>query len=417
MMDLAKSAWDGSREDPVYLGLTDYGQGHPSATRSFSQIVTVADLAGWVINGLALAGIGYTIAATFLVGRYAPSPVGPGQAVLPMTVLKPLHGTEPQLLANLDTLLRQDYGAPLQIIFGLRDGDDPAIAVVEALMARYPAANIALVIDPARRGSNNKVSNLINMASRIAHPLVVISDSDVALPPGSLNRLAAATNDPEIGLASCFHIGRGDAGWWSVLGAMDIAYRFMPSVAVACATGLGQPALGPTMALRREVLEAIGGFARFCDVLADDYEMGRAVRALGLHTVVPPLAIIHCCAEETLGTLIRHELRWTRTIYGIDRAGFIGSGVTHCLPLALIGAAMTGGGWFALSAVGAALAARFTLAVRVDRAAGQSSGPKWLLPARDIVSFYVYLTTFFGNRVEWRGARFKVARDGRIAAD
>jgi ceramide glucosyltransferase len=411
-MDLGLTAWEGSR-----AVCPDYGQGNPSATRSFSQIVTVVHLAGWGISVLALAGIAYAIAAAFLVGRYAAAPLAMGHAFSPMTVLKPLHGLEPQLLANLETLLAQDYRAPLQIVFGMRDADDPAVAVVEALRKRHPAADIAVVIDPARHGSNNKVSNLINMAARIAHPLVVISDSDVALPPGALNRLAEAVDDPAVGLASCFHIGRGDAGLWSVLGAMDIAYRFMPSVAVACATGLGQPALGPTMALRREVLERIGGFARFADVLADDYEMGRAVRALGLRSVVPPLAIIHCCAEETPGELIRHELRWTRTIYSIDRAGFIGSGVTHCLPLALVGAMMTSMGGFALALAGAALAARLVLAVQVDRAAGQSSGPKWLLPLRDILSFCIYLTTFFGNRVEWRGARFKVARDGRMAAD
>jgi ceramide glucosyltransferase len=411
-MDLGITAWDGSR-----AVLFDYGQGKASATRSFSQIVTVMHLAGWGISALALGGIAYTIVAAFLVARYATVPLKVERAVMPMTVLKPLHGAEPQLLANLETLLAQDYGAALQIVFGLRDADDPAITVVDALRARYPEADIAVVIDPARHGSNNKVSNLINMAAAIAHPLVVISDSDVALPPGALQRLAEAMEDAGVGLASCFHVGRGDAGLWSVLGAMDIAYRFMPSVAVACATGLGQPALGPTMALRREVLEAIGGFTRLSDVLADDYEIGRAVRGLGLRSVVPRLVIVHCCAEETPGYLFRHELRWTRTIYGINRVGFIGSGITHCLPLALIGAAMTGGGGFALALVGTALAARLLLAVQVDRAAGQSSGPKWLLPLRDILSFCIYLSTFFVNRVEWRGARFKVARDGRMAAD
>jgi ceramide glucosyltransferase len=366
---------------------------------------------------LALAGIGYTIAAAFLVAPYASVPLRAGRVVPAMTVLKPLHGLEPRLLDNLETLLAQDYGAPLQIIFGLRDADDPAIAVVEALRARHPWADIALVIDPARHGSNNKVSNLINMTGRIAHPLVVISDSDVALPPGTLQRLAEAADDKGVGLVSCLHIGRGDAGFWSGLGAMDIAYRFMPSVAVACATGLGQPALGPTMALRREVLEGIGGFARFADVLADDYEMGRAVRALGLRGVVPRLVIIHCCAESTLGALVRHELRWTRTIYGIDWAGFMGSGITHSLPTALIAAVMTGGSGFGLALVGAALAARLGLAVWVDRIAGQSSGPKWLLPARDVLSFCIYLTTFFVNRVEWHGVRFKVAPDGKMAVD
>lgn len=331
-------------------------------------------------------------------------------------MLKPLHGIEPRLLNNLETLIAQDYGAPVQIIFGVGDPHDPAVAVVEHLQTSHPDKAIRLVVDARQHGANKKISNLINMAAHIVHPLIVISDSDVALPPDALLRLAEAFDDAHVGLASCFHTGRGDAGFWSVIGAMDIGYRFMPSVAVARATGLGRPALGPTMALQRTTLDAIGGFAAFADVLADDYEIGRAVRALGLASVVPPVVITHCGDERTLAALVRHELRWLRTIYGIDRVGYAGSVITYSVPLALMGGMLTGFGGAPLAILALAIGARLALALQVDIVAARSSGPKIMLPLRDCLSFALFLSAFFVNSVDWRGTRLKVTDDGRISA-
>jgi ceramide glucosyltransferase len=373
---------------------------------------------GWGLAAAALAGTVYTIAAAILIGRYRAAPIQPDTHIWPaITVLKPLCGAEPRLADNLETLARQDYPAPVQIVFGVSDPADPAAVVAAALARRHPDADIRLVIDPAKHGSNHKVANLINMAGHITHPLVVISDSDVALPPGALRRLAQGLADPGAGLVSCFHVGRGDSGFWSVMVAMDISYRFMPSVAVAVATGLGHPALGPTMALRRTTLGAIGGFAPFADVLADDYEIGRAVRALGLTSAVPRFAITHCGTEASLAEALRHELRWTRTIYAINPAGFAGSGVTHCLPLACFGVLLTGFAPAALLVLGAAAAARLFLACWVDHVTGHASGPKLWLLVSDFLAFAVYLATFFVDRIDWRGIRFHVASDGRMSAE
>ncbi|MGY8904668.1 MAG: bacteriohopanetetrol glucosamine biosynthesis glycosyltransferase HpnI [Burkholderiales bacterium] len=375
---------------------------------------------GIALLALASAGAAYTLLAAWLLRGYrAQALVLTENAALPITVLKPLYGAEPRLLQNLQTLLAQDYPGPVQIIFGVREATDPAVAVVQALQNAHPQADITLVIEPRRHGANNKLSNLINMAAHMRHPLVVLADSDVAVPPDCLRRLAAALAEPGMGLVSCMHFGRGDAGFWSVLGAMDISYRYMPSVAVASATGLDQPCLGPTMALRRDTLDAVGGFGAFADVLADDYELGRAVRALGLRIGIPRFSIVHSGDETTLRALVAHELRWSRTIYGINPAGFAGSVVTHCLPLALLGvllcAALGTLGSAALAVLAAAFFSRVLLVRVANRVAGFSSGPLWLLPLRDALSLAVFVVTFFVRTVSWRGARFSVARDGRMA--
>ena len=360
----------------------------------------------------AVAGAVFNIAAALQVRARRPVPdLADWPAI---TVLKPVHGTEPALAANLRSLFAQDYPGPVQVVFGTRNAQDPALAVIESARAGFPAADIDIVVSDQRHGANNKLSNLANMDALGRHPVVVMADSDVAWAPDALRRLAAALAEPGVGLASCLHVGRGDAGFWSRLAAMDISYRFMPSVLMGVALGMAKPTLGPTMALTRDTLGRIGGFAAFGDVLADDYEIGAAVRGLGLATVLPRFYITHGCSESSLAALVAHEMRWTVTIFRIDPAGFAGSFVVHTLPLAIIGAAIGGFSAVSLGVIAVAVLSRLLVKYRIDRASGTMSGPALLLPIRDTVSFALFCATFFVHKVDWRGSQFRVTRDGRL---
>ncbi|MFX8911006.1 glycosyltransferase, partial [Acinetobacter baumannii] len=79
------------------------------------------------------------------------------------------------------------------------------------------------------------------------------------------------------------------------------------------------------IAMRRETLEAIGGFDRFVDTLADDYAIGQAVRALGLKVVVPPVFVTHASIETSFAEVAKHELRWMATVRTVNAAGHVGS--------------------------------------------------------------------------------------------
>lgn len=363
---------------------------------------------------LAMAGIGalFNLVAAVLARPAAAR--APRAAWPSVTVLKPLHGLEPGLEAKLESLFAHGYAGPVQIVFGTGSADDPALALARAIAARHPQAMVAFASDAARIGPNAKLCNLANMAPAIAHDIVVIADSDVAWAPDTLARVVDALEEPGVGLVSCLHIGRGDAGFWSRVAAMDISYRYMPAVLLGQALRLATPVLGPTMALRAQTLEQIGGFAAFTPVLADDYEIGRAVRALGLATRVPDFFIIHGCTEPSLRALIRHELRWSVTIFRIDPVGFAGSVVTHAALLSLAALALGGPGPVAFAVLAAALAAQLAIKLRIDRAAGRSSGPFWLMPLRLVLTGVVFAATFFVNKVDWRGAQFRVTRDGRL---
>jgi ceramide glucosyltransferase len=363
---------------------------------------------------LALAGCVYTVAAAVLVGRYRRAAPRDGATAPDVAILKPLHGDEPALAANLASFLDQDYRGGVALICGIADPGDPAAAVVAGLAAAPTTAAVSLVVDATRHGTNAKVSNLINLAVRASAPVVIVSDSDIAVAPDYLRRVIAALSAEGVGAVTCLYRGRGDAGGWSVLAAAGISYQFMPAVAVGIATGRAHPCMGSTIALSAETLARIGGFASVADQLADDHALGAAVRATGLAVVVPPMLVVHGCAETGLAGLLRHEIRWNATIRSLDPLGYVGSMVTHPMPLALIGMALAGGaGWQVLIF---ALVARLCLKWRVDMVAGASSAPLWMLPPRDILSFMAFLAGLFARSIDWRGAKLRMVRDGRLAA-
>jgi ceramide glucosyltransferase len=377
----------------------------------------IGSVLGWVLLALALAGCGYTLAAAAAMRRFFANRSAPARSELGVTILKPLYGAEPRLVDNLATFLAQDHTGPVQLLCGVADARDPAVLAVEVLRMRYPTARIDLVVDARRHGSNGKISNLVNMTPQIAHELVVLSDSDMAAPRDYLSTLVTAAARPGVGVVTCLYRGRGDAGWASRLAAAGLSYRFLLDATFASSTGqIGDACMGSTIALRREMLEQIGGFARFADVLADDHAIGQAVRATGRTIAIPPLLLTHACDEPTLAAVWRHDLRWAATVRQVTPPlGYAGAVITHPLPLALAGAAFHPVAGLTVALI--AIAVRAFAAVTADRISGEETAPLWWLPARDLMSFAVYLASYAARHVEWRGERLRMATDGRIAAE
>jgi ceramide glucosyltransferase len=369
--------------------------------------------AGWAAFALSACGLVYAFAAVFTLARFRSRDFAAPTLLRSISVLKPLHGDEPELWENLVSFCEQDYAGPVQLVLGARDERDEALLVARRLQQAYPQRDIVVATHPAVHGRNRKISNLINMADLAHGDVVVISDSDVRLPRGGLSTIAAALEDPAVGLVHCLFRGRPAGNLWSQLAAMDADTRYVPSVTVGEAMG-AHPVLGPTMALRRETLEGTGGLWTLADVLADDYELGRAVRAHGLSIVSPPLVIEHVFPERTAREMLSHELRWARTTRLITPAGYLGSGLTHVLPLALIGAALCGFSHQALLALMVVTGLRLLHAATFSRLLGADLARLWLTPLRDVISFGVFLAANVGDRVVWRGARLKVARSGEI---
>jgi len=369
----------------------------------------------------ALVGSGYALLAMWAARSFARrASTAPRANCPPATVLKPLHGAEPDLYANLASFCRQDYPAPVQIVFGLSDPADPAVPIVRQLIADFPDHYLELAINPRRHGANAKVSNLINMQAAARHETIVIADSDIVVAPDYLANVAANLGQPGIGLVTCLYRGVGTTGLWSRLAAAGIDYHFLPNALVGLKLGLATPCFGSTIALSKTTLAKLGGLQSVADQLADDYELGMGVRRAGLAVAIAPFLVTHVCSERSFRELLFHDIRAARTIRAVDPFGFAGLAITHAVPLALI-ALLLGGPTPAGWVLAMALACRFALQTELHRRFQLGNGSSmpwsnfWLGPIRDVLSFVVFVASFFGRGVEWRGHRYGVRADSTLA--
>ena len=293
--------------------------------------------------------------------------------------------------------------------------DDPALAVVKRLSARFPDADIAVVVNAAAHGVNGKISNLINMFPLAKHDTLVIADSDVWSPPGTLAALAATLARPGVGLVTTLYAGRpASPALAATLGTAWINHVFLPGALLACALGR-QDCLGATMALRRDTLAASGGLAALADEIADDQMLGRRVRALGLRVALAPVIVATTVAETTLAALFRHELRWGRTIRALEPLGFALSALQYPLAWAILAMTLAGGAEWTVTLFIAAWAARNAAARGIDGELARFDPtlvtriPIWLFPVRDVLSLVVLIAAHLGRNVEWRGQILRTA--------
>jgi ceramide glucosyltransferase len=377
----------------------------------------------WSIAALLIAafGCGYLLAAAILAGRSPRGDARAGPITAPaVTVLKPLHGDEPGLFDNLASFCSQDYSGRIQIIFGVQNPHDAAVAVVERLRREQAARDLDLVIETNVHGLNRKVSNLVNMAPAIRHDVVILADSDMRVDPDYLSRVVAALERPGVGAVTCLYYGMPLTGVWARFSALAINSHFLPNVLVGLALGRARPCFGSTVAFRHNTLGEIGGFMAFVDCLADDYALGAALRARGYAISIPPFAIAHMCTQTSLRELWQHELRWARTIRSIDPVGYAGSILAHPLPWALLAVVLAGGSTALLPATGiavAAIACRIALLRRVQQAYALPPQAYWLVPARDLLSFALFVVSFLGWDASWKGRRYRMVAGGNWVAD
>jgi ceramide glucosyltransferase len=330
--------------------------------------------------------------------------------LLPVTILKPLCGAEPETYEYLRSFCDQAY-PEFQVVFGVSDPNDPVLPIVHRLQMEFPQRRLAVAIDRRQHGSNRKVSNLINMMPLARHDLLVLSDSDVRVERDYLAKVAAPLHDAGVGVVTCAYRGRPRRGLWSLLGSLYVNEWFMPSVRVAAMAGSRAFAFGATIAIRRHVLTSIGGFASIANQLADDYRLGELTRRQGLRTVLSEVVVEVSVAERSFADLVRHELRWLRTIRALRPMGYGFTFITFGMPVAIFGALLAGGAAPALVMVAVTAIARIMLHLSM-REPGSSPRQLAVLPLRDALNLALWVWSFMTRHVHWREDRYFVTRDG-----
>ncbi len=313
-----------------------------------------------------------------------------------VSILKPVHGWDDRLARAIATHARQDY-PEFEVLLGVRDGDTRALDEIRQAQREFPAVRMV----PVSTGKpNGKAGALFDLAAAAKYPILVINDADICVEADYLQRVTEPLQDAGTGLVTALYRGTG-ASFPARFEALGVATEFAPSVLVARLLGVAEFALGSTMAIRASDLERIGGFGSIGDYLADDYQLGAQITALGLH-----VAFADTIVETSLGgggwsEIWKHQVRWSRTIRVSRPSGYYGYVVTQATFWACV-AAGAGYGWIGVAALAIRIGAGVACAgiVLKDRA---SLARWWMIPLRDLFGSAVWLAAAFGHTVEWRG--------------
>jgi ceramide glucosyltransferase len=340
-----------------------------------------------------------------------------------VSILKPMKGVDPRMHAGLVSHCRQQYAGRFEILFGVSSLDDPAVAEIERLRAEFPGCDLRLIVCPERLGTSGKVSNLIQMLRAARYDYILINDSDIRVSPNYLARVMACFADEKVGMVTAPYLGRTAAEGegltlWARLEALGISTDFMPGVLAARKLEGGiRFGLGSTLAVSREALARAGGLEPLVDYLADDYEIGARVARAGYR--------IQLCGETVETTVPAysfrgfrdHQLRWARSTRDSRKWGYVGLGITYCIPWALLNCVASGFALWSFTLLSLVVLARVSVALSVGVGVlrdGQVLRDLWLLPLRDCLGLAFWAWSFASHTVTWRGEEFEL-REGRIA--
>lgn len=320
----------------------------------------------------------------------------PGVARRGISILKPVSGAG----GNLREALASHAKLDAELLCGVSSLNDPAVEIIR----EFPRVRL---IECHTVTPNAKVGVLIDLLKAASHDTIIVNDSDICVAPDYLARVTAPLADPKIGLVTCLYRAAGDT-FPARFEALGVATDFAPSTLVARLVGVDEFAMGSTLAFRREDAARIGGFESFADYLADDYQLGHRIHALGLECVLAD-AIVETHLGGSWADVWRHQVRWARTIRVSKFWGYLGLPVTFATFWALVCP-----NWHLALAI---LASRMAMALTAGWFKMRSNDVLklfWLIPVRDLFSAAVWAVGLFGNTVIWRGRRLHLDRDGRI---
>ncbi len=348
----------------------------------------------------------------------------------PVSVLKPLRGVDAGMVEAFVSHCRQDYAGAYELVFGAHPDDAGAHAVVRRLQVEFPERAITLVECAETLGPNGKVSTLAQMVASAQYDYFVINDSDIFVGPDYLRRVMAEFGDPVTGLAdpgvgmvTAFYSGRcvADAraamSVWAKIEALTVSTEFVPGAILAMQMDGGiKFALGGTLAIRREVLEEIGGFLGMVDSLADDYEMGIRTIAAGFRVAMAATTVETAVPSYSFRQYAAHQLRWLRTVRDARPWGYAGLPFSFGLLWAVVAVIASAGAVWSWPLLSMALLARLALGLSVGVGVlqdGQVLRDFWLIPLRDGMGAWMWVWSFAGDEVEWRGMKFHL-RKGKL---
>ncbi len=355
-------------------------------------------------------------AASFLRTHKAGESVRSPQNLPPVSILKPLKGSDPEIYESIRSHCLQDY-SDYEIIFGVSNPDDPAVTNVQQLQREFPERGIQLVVCPNKLGANVKVSNLEQMLQAAHCEHLIVNDSDIRVEHDYLRRVIAPLMDARVGMVTCLYRGIAAPTLGSQMESLGISTDFCAGVLTARQLEGGlRFGLGSTLAFRRSDLERMGRFKSIVDFLADDYELGRRIAGLGLKVQLSDVVVETHLPAYNLQGFLAHQLRWNRGVRDSRLGGYIGLVTTFGIMWSLLNLIAAHAAPWSWAVLGGVVLLRLAVALVVGKSVlrdSQVAKHLWLLPLRDLVAVALWTASFFGHTVTWRGDRFQL-KSGRL---
>jgi len=344
----------------------------------------------------------------------------PTSSLPPVTIFKPVHGMEEHLAANLKSFFQQDY-PDYEVIFGVRDTENPAAKIADEIRARYPHVPSRLIVSGPPAWPNAKVFSLDKMIAASSRSYIIISDSDVQVAPDFLRNTIPPLLDSKVGLVTCMYRGIPASDFWSRLEALGLSVEMSSGVMVAAMMEGMRFALGPAMAVRRDAVDAIGGIAAVADYYSDDFELGNRIWAKGYKVILSHHIVSNVLTSRSPLRTMGDQLRWMKSTRYSRPAGHAGTGLTYAMPFGILGviaAAALGHPWLGAGLFALACLNRMLQSVVVGWSVARD--PRairfcWLYPLRDFFGFVAWAISYTSRDFYWRGETYRFGKGGKIA--
>jgi ceramide glucosyltransferase len=333
----------------------------------------------------------------------------------PVSLLKPVRGVDFGSRENFSSFCNQDY-PEYEILFAVNDEKDPALPLIQQIIAENPQRRIRLLVGAEHLGANRKVNKLARLEREAQHSILVLTDGDVRVGPGYLRELLAPLQNSKIGAVTSFYRAIAQENLYAQLEAVGAASDFFAGVLMAEWTEGISFGLGASIATTKEWLGKMGGFESIADTFADDYELGYRIAQAGGEILLSAEPVWTMYPAQSFGGFWHHQLRWARTVRLCRPLSYLGLFFTQGLPWTVLAVLLAPAKWLAGIYLLAYLTLRLAMAWTVGVwGVGDAVLRRkiWLVPLRDAVYFVIWLASFASNRVRWDNVKYAV-RHGRM---
>ncbi|MCA9576922.1 MAG: glycosyltransferase [Polyangiales bacterium] len=365
--------------------------------------------------GLFLLGVWSTVRHTSL-----PTPTIEDDAYPPISLLKPIKGTEESLEQNLRSFFEQDYPAPFELVFASCEDGDPGIALARRVARDYPHVPVAFVRSDSSFGLNPKVANLKGALDAATHDLVLQSDANVRARPTYVRDIVGELVSQDASLLSSMVVGVGERTVTAAMENLQLGAMIAPGTCTALHVAGVTCVIGKSMLLRRSELEALGGLELVRDILCEDFILGETYRAAGKRLVLSSHTVENVNEELSLEAFLGRHSRWLKMRAVIHVGSFFADMFANPIFLSLMAVLASDFDRRAIAALVLATIIKVSgdaFLVRVCRGTPMPARFLVVAPFKDVLMGFVWFYSGVSRSVTWRGVKLRFGKNSQLRQD